>query len=171
MNKITKTILALLACLILLSIVFYDNWKYRNRYETGEQTTGTIKVGIKNVSWTYQVNGIEYVGRISKGHYQYLLTGEKYTVHYDKDDPSSSSLSHNKPIIDSTEYQTVLSDPLNTVFDKGNHFVQFRYMVYGKTYERKQKHKFENSYSSKGKQHKVYYNIENPQMSYIEILK
>jgi len=169
LNKTKKTILAFLACVILVSISLYDNWKYRDRKKTGEQTIGLIDSDLKNISWTYTVNGQTFTRRFSRSHYYFMEDGEKYIIRYDKNDPEQSSLVDTEPIYDTTKFIKTSSLPLELEFKKGSHEVTFQFLVKGDTITRINRVLFDSDTFEKESNYKVFYNPENPIISYINL--
>ncbi len=171
MNKTKKTILAFLACVILVSISLYDNWKYRDRKKTGEQTVGLIESGLKNISWTYTVNGQTFTRRLSKSHYYFMEDGEKYMIYYDKNDPEQSSLSATEPVFDTTKFIRTSSLPIELEFEKGSHEVTFQFLVKNDTITRINRILFDSDITEKVNSYQVYYNADKPIISYIRLKK
>ena len=169
MNKTIKTLLAFGACVVVVSISLIDNWKYRQRKKTGEQTIGTISSGLKNISWTYTVNGHTYTRRLSKSHYYFMEEGEKYIIYYDKDDPEQSSLGATDPVFDTTVFVKTVSLPLNVSVDKGSHEILFKFLVKKDTITRTNRVLFDMKYDQKERVYPVYYRADRPIISYIKI--
>ncbi len=169
MNKTTKTLLAFGACVVLVSISLYDNWKYRQRKKTGEQTIGVVNSGLSNISWTYTVNGQTYTRRLSKSHYHFMEDGEKYIIYFDKDDPEQSSLAATEPVIDKAIFMKTQSLPLRLSFKKGSHEVKFEFILKNDTIKRTNRVLFEKDIEEKARTYRVYYRPDKPIISYIRL--
>lgn len=169
MKKRAKAIFAILFFLFVIIIALRDNWKYRKRFDAGERTVAYTEVSNKNIHWHYTIEGKSYNGAISKSHFPYLQNGEKYNVYYDRDNPSSSSISFVEPIVDTALFGTVLSLPFDENYKKGSKFVHFFYVIEKDTLERYHLLKFHTDIFSKGKRFLVYYKLDNPFISYVNI--
>lgn len=171
MNKTKKTVLAFLACVILVSISLYDNWKYRERKKSGEQVVGVVKSGFKNISCTYTVNGQTYTRRLSKSHYYFMEDGEKYMIYYDNNDPEQSSIAATEPVYDTLSFIKTTSLPLKIAFEKGSHEITFQFLVNADTITRTNRVLFDNDVDWQEQPYRVYYQPEKPIISYIEMKK
>lgn len=166
-----KNIILGIFIVLVLIIPFFDLWKYKNRYKTGETVEGIVAVGNLNISWNYIVNGKMYKGKISKSRYPYIINDEKYKIYYSAKKPSESSISFTEPVIDSVSYKMVYSEKIKEKYNKGSKVVSFSYKIEGKQYDRKHRYKFVTDFIGNGEVYKVYYLEDEPSVSYINFNK
>lgn len=160
--------LGILFLIVVAIIVIAKTIAYHSLRKTGDKAEGTAYAGHRYITWKYRVLGRIYDLRISKSEYPFVIDGEKYWVYYNPDNPSSSLMSFTEPIIELSEFDTVLSLPLTAKFKKGSKVVRFEYVINGDTLNREHLYRFDDSFSCTGQRFTVYVKSDNPMISYID---
>lgn len=163
--------LGILFLIVIAIIVIAKTIAYHSLRKTGEKVEGTVYSGHRYITWKYRVFGRIYDLRIAKSEYPFVIDGEKYFVYYNPGNPSSSLMSFTEPIIEPSEFDTVLSLPLTAKYKKGSSVVRFKYIIKGDTLNREHRYWFDDSFECSTQRFKVYVKSDNPNISYIEFYK
>jgi len=169
MNKYKRDVIIIVVSVLFISVVIYFQLEIRKLNINHEYcTVGILQLKGRNKIFHYDVNGIQYKLK-QKTSETYIISGEKYRICYDVEDPSTSVESLLHPIIDTSNYVEMFSLPLSANLEKGNEFISFEYIYNGDTFKRGHKLIMAQDLLIENKQCKILVNKENPRISYINL--
>lgn len=166
MKKWQLEVIGSLICLFILYIVFYKSMEYKNLDKTGVRGIGIIEVVKRYIFWNYEVNGTSYSLKIDKSDYPFVITGEKYNLYYEKEDPANSRLKFTEPIIEKDSFFAWKTLPLSFKFEEGSNVISFKYSINNDTLTRQHKVYFPKKIEVENVELPIWIKSNNPRISY-----
>ncbi|OGX84970.1 hypothetical protein BEN47_15540 [Hymenobacter lapidarius] len=154
-----------LAALGFLVWLFQARNSYRHLLAVGEKTVAVVlEAAGKNMTVVYRVRGTTYEKVLSEP-FDGFYKGETFVILYDPQDPAHAEVRFHEPVYDQQAYASTPATAYGTA--SFGSFIQFEYRVGQKTHTR-----FQDVHPDKapikGKPGKVFYNLKNPEIAYLE---